>query len=270
MPIAPVDGQRETIVSTQNVTALTLAANTSQTLTGSVASLTANVPVSWVFNAPLQTWYPAAGAQTPLQETTYANLPTASANTGAVYVVTDVCSGALWYSTGTYWKPAGGSCILYANATGWTNTGLATNTEQNLISLALPPMLANDQIETVTLWTRGGTLTDTSAMLIRLSATGCTPQTACNSGTSLLNISVSSSAATTMQPYTRFSNANATNSQVAFNSLDSYGWGTDNAANATASVQTSSVSYLNIDSNTVTSSADSVTLNSIIVKLIRQ
>ena len=62
MPAAPVDGMVITIESTQQITALTVAANTGQTLVNGTLTLRPNQPVSYMYRLANTTWYPYAGA----------------------------------------------------------------------------------------------------------------------------------------------------------------------------------------------------------------
>lgn len=55
----PSDGQRMCIRSTQTQTALTLTANTGQTITSAVTALTANTPVCYTFSKADATWDPS-------------------------------------------------------------------------------------------------------------------------------------------------------------------------------------------------------------------
>lgn len=61
MPSAPADGMVITIQSTQQITALTVSANTGQTLVGTAIQLNSNQPLSWVYRLTDTTWYPFAG-----------------------------------------------------------------------------------------------------------------------------------------------------------------------------------------------------------------
>lgn len=61
MPSAPADGMVITIQSTQQITALTVSANTGQTLVGAAVQLNSNQPLSWVYRLTNTTWYPFAG-----------------------------------------------------------------------------------------------------------------------------------------------------------------------------------------------------------------
>ena len=62
MPAAPADGMVITIQSTQQVTALTVAANTGQTLVNGTVTLRQNQPLSYMYRLSNTTWYPFAGA----------------------------------------------------------------------------------------------------------------------------------------------------------------------------------------------------------------
>ena len=61
MPASPVDGMVITIQSTQQVTAVTVAANTGQTLVGGASQLIPNQPLAFVYRLANTTWYPMAG-----------------------------------------------------------------------------------------------------------------------------------------------------------------------------------------------------------------
>jgi hypothetical protein len=61
MPAAPADGMVITIESTQQITALTVAANTGQSLVGGTVTLRQNQPLSFMYRITNTTWYPFAG-----------------------------------------------------------------------------------------------------------------------------------------------------------------------------------------------------------------
>jgi len=61
MPAAPGDGMVVTIESTQQITALTVAANTGQSLVGAPTQLVPNQPLSFIYRLTNTTWYPYAG-----------------------------------------------------------------------------------------------------------------------------------------------------------------------------------------------------------------
>lgn len=58
-PVGSVDGQTLTILSTQTITALTLAAGTGQTLRATTTTIAANTAVRYVFSLNNQAWYKA-------------------------------------------------------------------------------------------------------------------------------------------------------------------------------------------------------------------
>lgn len=73
----------------------------------------------------------------PITTTTWASLPTPSARGVGLTFVTDVgVSGSLWYSNGTTWGLANGSCILFLSAVPVTLS--ATTSEEVLFSGTIP------------------------------------------------------------------------------------------------------------------------------------
>jgi hypothetical protein len=61
MPAAPTDGMTIAVVSTQQVTAVTVSANTGQSIVGTPSQLVPNQPLSWVYRLANTTWYPFFG-----------------------------------------------------------------------------------------------------------------------------------------------------------------------------------------------------------------
>lgn len=57
MPATPVDKQEITISSTQVVTALTVSANTGQTIKGAITTIAANGFAKWKYRSTNTTWY---------------------------------------------------------------------------------------------------------------------------------------------------------------------------------------------------------------------
>lgn len=57
MPTSPTDKQIVRISSTQTITALTVSANTGQTIKGAVTTLAANGFASWIYRSTNTTWY---------------------------------------------------------------------------------------------------------------------------------------------------------------------------------------------------------------------
>ena len=157
------------------------------------------------------------------------------------------------------------SCdVLASGGGGWTDTGIGTG-EENLVSIQLPPMGPNDSLEIVTLWTKGGTLTDTTNAVIRLGTATCTPGSSCTAGNTVMNISETTSALTTVRAPIWVHNQNATNAQVTFPSASQTNF-TSSGSVTSVATQTNSIPTLNIDGITATSSADSIKLESYTVK----
>lgn len=61
MPASPADGMVVTFSSTQQITALTVSANTGQTLVGTATQAVPNQPISYIYRLTNTTWYPFAG-----------------------------------------------------------------------------------------------------------------------------------------------------------------------------------------------------------------
>lgn len=67
---------------------------------------------------------------------TWANLPSASSMVGAVFVTDVGTHGSLWYSDGTTWGLANGSCVLAQSAVAVSVS--ASTSEESLFSIAIP------------------------------------------------------------------------------------------------------------------------------------
>ena len=61
MPATPADGMVITVESTQQVTAISVLANTGQTMTGAASQLIPNQPLSFIYRLTNTTWYAMAG-----------------------------------------------------------------------------------------------------------------------------------------------------------------------------------------------------------------
>ena len=61
MPASPADGMTIAVVSTQQVTAITVSANTGQSIVGAPSQLIPNQPLSWIYRLANTTWYPFFG-----------------------------------------------------------------------------------------------------------------------------------------------------------------------------------------------------------------
>ena len=67
MPASPNDGMTVTLMTTQNITALTVSANTGQSITGAVTTLSANDSATYMYRLSNTTWYPyEIAAQAPV------------------------------------------------------------------------------------------------------------------------------------------------------------------------------------------------------------
>ena len=61
MPASPSDGMTITVESTQQVTAITVNANTGQSIVGAPSQLVPNQSLSWIYRLANTTWYPFFG-----------------------------------------------------------------------------------------------------------------------------------------------------------------------------------------------------------------
>jgi hypothetical protein len=61
MPASPADGMTITVESTQQVTAITVSANTGQSIVGAPSQLIPNQSLSWIYRLANTTWYPFFG-----------------------------------------------------------------------------------------------------------------------------------------------------------------------------------------------------------------
>ena len=61
MPASPSDGMTITVESTQQVTAITVNANTGQSIVGAASQLIPNQSLSWIYRLANTTWYPFIG-----------------------------------------------------------------------------------------------------------------------------------------------------------------------------------------------------------------
>jgi len=61
MPASPSDGMTITVESTQQVTAITVNANTGQSIVGAASQLIPNQSLSWIYRLANTTWYPFFG-----------------------------------------------------------------------------------------------------------------------------------------------------------------------------------------------------------------
>lgn len=148
-----------------------------------------------------------------------------------------------------------------------TNTGIAT-TEVNHASVAIPDMGPNDSIEITSLWSTAGTATNTKNILIRLSGNSCTPGQACTNGSAVLNTTLNTTGGITQSTLTVVRNTGVTNAQVFFGNSNTSGTGNAATAAGTSAIETKNGGFINFDSITATSSADTVKLLGYTVKII--
>lgn len=198
--------------------------------------------------------------------------PTTSTINGVATLVIQKNEGCQVTSDGINYQTSSCTAIspptVYTSGVTVTNTAISTS-EVNLVSLALPPLQANDKLEIDTLWTQGGTATNTHSIVIRLSTSGCTTLTTCNTGTAILNVNLNSSSLITARVLTAMWNTSATNSQVYFNNAASAGNGTSSAAIGTAAQQTNATPFININCTTASTTADSCAINGYSVRIVR-
>jgi hypothetical protein len=165
--------------------------------------------------------------------------------------------------------PVGAPQVLAQSNAAITNTAIGTG-EVNMASIPIPAMGASDALRITTLWdTTGSAATNTKNLVIRLSATGCTSLAACVAGTVILNVTMNTASLISNSTMTIIRNAGATNAQVMHGSSNSFGVGAITAVPGSAAVQTNAGSFINIDSITATSSADTIKLLGYTVELIR-
>lgn len=159
--------------------------------------------------------------------------------------------------------------IIAVSGTVVTNTGIGTS-EVNMASINLPAMGANDAIRVTTFWdTTGSTATNTKNLIVRLGSSGCTPLGACSAGTPLVNLVANSSSLITWVNEKTVWNAGATNSQIFIHPNVTSGLGSSNSAAITAAIQTNAGgAYINIDSITAATSADTIKLTGYVVEWI--
>lgn len=158
--------------------------------------------------------------------------------------------------------------VIAQSGSAVTNTAIGTS-EVSMASVAIPALGPNDALRITILWdTTGSTATNTKTMNIRLATSGCTPLAACSTGSSLLGITFNTSSFVSGSTITIIRNAGATNAQVAHPAAGISGVGNAASAFATAAVQTNAGGFLNINSTTATSSADTVKLVGYTIELI--
>ena len=96
----------------------------------------------------------ATPASSGYPSSAFASLPSASAaGAGAVYLVTDIgAGGALFVSTGSLWKPLGGSCVLAQSYVQSPVTGTLSETTLATVTIPAGLMTAGGALEVEALW----------------------------------------------------------------------------------------------------------------------
>ena len=120
MPASPVDGMTVTITSTQQITALTINANTGQSIVaGGAVQLNANTNRQYMYRLANTTWY--------LQNIAAGNVVTSvNGSTGAVTITSGGGKGQAFTSNGTFTIPTGITTIKVTVVGGGGNGGAAT------------------------------------------------------------------------------------------------------------------------------------------------
>lgn len=177
----------------------------------------------------------------------------------------------VWDATLGAWDLAPGYVQnVGCGGTGWSNTGIGT-AEVNNLSVAYPKLNANDAIRVSSLWSRSGTGADSASETIRLcsGACSCVSGATCTSGSiigSHPSTTITTSATASIPIW--LVNQNATNAQVMFPQT-SAGNITSSGAVTTNAIQTNTGGFVNFDSTTITSSADTDKLQSYCVEVLR-
>jgi len=198
-------------------------------------------------------------------------------NVGFITIATDNAQNQVrgnFYGTGWLFAPPGilgdydwTAKVLCDNGTGWTNTGIGTG-EINLTSCAITVMNANDRLRITTLWTSGGTASNTKTGIIRWGTSACTPQASCSTGSTIANPIFNSSSLVSNKCVTDIWNTNSQSAQGSFTATCATVYGFIGGATSSFAVTTSSPTFLNLDGQTNTSSADSIKLVAYTVELI--
>lgn len=111
----------------------------------------------------------------PINDFTFANLPTASSNQGRVCRVTDL-NNALFESNGTRWKPVNGRAVIATLDSDWT--GIAGTSEQIAFQKLIPANVIKngDTLLIYGGYGKSGT-SETTTIQIRLGTSGTTADT---------------------------------------------------------------------------------------------
>lgn len=124
MPASPVDGMTVSFSSTKAITALTVNANTGQTINGAPTSLVANGSASFIYRLSSTAWFPVASANV-LGGVTSLNGVTGAVSTVALYDIGSFIAGRPANITAYAVNSTIAGSSLYATGTamGWYNGG---------------------------------------------------------------------------------------------------------------------------------------------------
>jgi len=185
MPASPSDGMTITVESTQQVTAITVNANTGQSIVGAPSQLVPNQPMSWVYRLANTTWYPfigGAGRASSLVSGTAVTLTTQTSvdftgipswvrritvvsnqtrTSGTSYKIVQIGGGSVetsgYLSTGSYYF--GGSSGGVANATtGFLLNATSSSSEFTTGHLVLTQVSTNIWVSSSTATNPNGSL----------------------------------------------------------------------------------------------------------------
>ncbi|QDV34903.1 hypothetical protein [Tautonia plasticadhaerens] len=203
----------------------------------------------WLLSAPALAYTPGIG----YPQTTFASLPAAASNTGKVYLVTDVCNGSLWYSTGTRYKLVNGRCILSSSAVSASITGTLTETTLATVTVPANVLGTNGQLAITSGWSHTNSA-NTKTLRVRYDGAG---------GTAFSSFALTTAA--TSRVYTTIQNRNATNSQGGVGGGVTFG--TSSSTAVTASVDTTAATTLALTGQ-LSNTGETITLESATVELI--
>ena len=182
MPASPADGMVINIESTQQITALTVAANTGQTMVGGTVTLRQNQPLSWVYRLSNTTWYPFAGAANSDIVSGTAISSTASFTASiatTVMTVTAVASGSIQAGqviTGT--GVTAGTYIVNQLTGTAGSTGTYTVSASQTVSSTTITIVAIDflsippWVKRITVMFKGVSTSGTSPVMVQLGDSG--------------------------------------------------------------------------------------------------
>lgn len=156
------------------------------------------------------------------------------------------------------WAPINGSYFWPANGTS-ASTNSASEANLKVITIPAAIMGANSCLELFTTWTMTGTA-GTKTPIIRLSTTSGDT----SGGTTYLS-TASASANLALKNITQICNANSTSAQIGNNAP---GIGFQSATNATSTINTANVWYININ-GLVANTGDSLAISSYTLRLVQ-